>query len=137
MLASLVPQAGVIPVRDGRICMIRSRGGKGLVIPKGRLEFGRTPEQMALQEAWEEAGVIGILLPRPVGWYRYEKAGRRFEVLTFLMEVTNVVKQWPECRWRSRHWMLPAEALTRVGQPGLRKLLGRALARYKVRKRRS
>jgi 8-oxo-dGTP pyrophosphatase MutT (NUDIX family) len=114
MVASQVPQAGAIPVRDGRICMIRSRGGKGLVIPKGRLEFGRTPEQMALQEAWEEAGVIGILLPKAVGWYRYEKAGRRFEVLTFLMEVTNVANQWPECRWRSRHWMLPAEALTRV-----------------------
>src|SRR5262249_42140620 len=135
MLASKVPQAGAIPVRNGRICMIRSRGGKGLVIPKGRLEFGRTPEQMALQEAWEEAGVIGILLPNAVGWYRYEKAGRRFEVLTFLMEVTNVVKQWPECQWRSRHWMLPAEALTRVRQPGLRKLLGRVLARYKRKRR--
>jgi 8-oxo-dGTP pyrophosphatase MutT (NUDIX family) len=68
-VASFVPQAAAIPVHAGRICMVISRGGKGLVVPKGRLEVGRTAKQMALQEAWEEAGLIGIVHHKPFGCY--------------------------------------------------------------------
>ena len=122
-----LPQAAVIPVRAGRICVVTSRGGKSLVVPKGCLEHGRTAEQIALQEAWEEAGLIGLLRSRPIGSYRYEKAGTRFEVVMFLMDVTTVVKNWPESRWRSRHWLRPADAVERVRVRGLRKLIRRAL----------
>jgi 8-oxo-dGTP pyrophosphatase MutT (NUDIX family) len=97
------------------------------VVPKGRLNHGRTAEQIALQEAWEEAGLIGRLRPQPVGSYRYEKAGRKYSVVTFLMDVTTVVKDWPECEWRSRYWLLPAEAAVGVRKPGLRRLIGRLL----------
>jgi 8-oxo-dGTP pyrophosphatase MutT (NUDIX family) len=108
--------------------MVMSRGRKGLVVPKGRLELGRTTEQMVLQEAWEEAGLLGIVCRRPVGSYRYTKAGTRFKVVAFLMDVTTVVKNWPECRWRSRHWLLPDEAATRSHQRGLCRLLHRVAA---------
>ena len=121
-------QAAAIPVRSGRICVVTSRGGRGLVVPKGCLEHGRTAEQIALQEAWEEAGLIGRLHSPPIGSYRYEKEGSRFEVMMFLMDVTTVVKNWPESRWRSRHWLLPAEAIARVRERGLRKLMRKALA---------
>jgi hypothetical protein len=76
-----------------------------------------------LQEAWEEAGLVGLLHTQPIGSYRYDKAGRTFEVVMFLMDVTTVVKEWPECRRRSRHWMAPSEAVDRVRERGLRKLL--------------
>ena len=122
------PQAAAIPVRAGRICLVTSRGGKGLVVPKGRLASGRTAKQTALQEAWEEAGLIGMLRPRSIGSYRYEKAGTRFKVVIYLMDVIAVAKDWPECRRRSRHWLSPAEAAARVRRRGLRKLLRRVLA---------
>jgi 8-oxo-dGTP pyrophosphatase MutT (NUDIX family) len=122
------PQAAAVPVRDGRICLITSRGGGNLVVPKGCLEHGRTAEQIALQEAWEEAGLIGLLHAPPIGSYRYEKAGRRFEVVMFLMDVTTVVKDWPESRWRSRYWLRPADAVARIRVRGLRKLIRRAVA---------
>ena len=122
------PQASAIPVRAGRICLITSRGGNRLVVPKGCLEHGRTAEQIALQEAWEEAGLIGLLHSRPIGSYRYKKAGTRFEVVMFLMDVTTVVKDWPESRRRSRHWLRPADAVARVREHGLRKLIRKALA---------
>ena len=124
---TLIPQAAAIPVRSDRICLVTSRGGKGLVVPKGRVDFGRTAEQMALQEAWEEAGLLGVLHPKPIGSYRYEKAGSRFEVVMFLMAVTSVVKNWPERRCRSRYWLLPAEAVTRVRERGLCQLLRKVL----------
>jgi 8-oxo-dGTP pyrophosphatase MutT (NUDIX family) len=126
------PQAAAIPVRAGRICLVTSRGGNSLVVPKGCLKHGRTAEQTALQEAWEEAGLIGLLHSRPIGSYRYEKAGSRFEVVIFLMDVTTVVKDWPESRWRSRHWLRPADAVARVRERGLRKLIRKALAAESV-----
>jgi 8-oxo-dGTP pyrophosphatase MutT (NUDIX family) len=121
------PQAAAIPVRAGRVCLVTSRRGKGLVVPKGRLESGRSAKQMALQEAWEEAGLIGMLRPRALGSYRYEKAGTCFEVVIFLMDVIAVAENWPECRRRSRHWLVPADAAESVRERGLRKLLRRIL----------
>jgi 8-oxo-dGTP pyrophosphatase MutT (NUDIX family) len=121
-------QAAAIPVRAGRICLITSRSGNRLVVPKGCLEQGRTAEQIALQEAWEEAGLIGLLDSRPIGSYRYEKASTRFEVMMFLMDVTTVVKDWPESRRRSRHWLRPGDAVARVRERGLRKLIRKAMA---------
>jgi 8-oxo-dGTP pyrophosphatase MutT (NUDIX family) len=128
LMQTLRPQASAIPVRAGRVCLITSRGGNRLVVPKGCLEHGRTAEQIALQEAWEEAGLIGLLHARPIGSYRYEKAGKRFEVVMFLMDVTTVVKEWPESHRRTRHWLRPAEAAARVRERGLRKLIRKALA---------
>jgi 8-oxo-dGTP pyrophosphatase MutT (NUDIX family) len=122
------PQAAALPLRAGRICLVTSRGGHGLVVPKGCLEHGRTAEQIALQEAWEEAGLIGLLHPGPIGSYRYEKSGTRFEVVLFLMDVTTAVKDWPESRRRSRYWLPPVDAVARIRVRGLRKLIRRALA---------
>src|SRR5262245_7299555 len=136
-VVSLVRQAAAIPIRGGRICMVTTRGGKGLVIPKGRLERGRTAEQMALQEAWEEAGILGIVQSRPLGSYRYSKAGMQFQVETFLMQVTTVVKSWPESNWRSRHWLLPDDAARRTHQRGLYRLLRKVEARLAQRVRRA
>jgi len=99
-----------------------------LVVPKGCLEHGWTPAQIALQEAWEEAGLIGRLHAPPIGSYRYEKAGAQFEVVMFLMDVTTVVKDLPESHWRSRHWLRPADAVARARERGLRKLMRKALA---------
>jgi 8-oxo-dGTP pyrophosphatase MutT (NUDIX family) len=127
------PQAAAIPVRDGRVCLVTARGGKSLVVPKGCLEQGRTAEQIALQEAWEEAGLIGLLRSRPIGSYSYEKAGTRFEVVMFLMDVTTVLREWPESRRRSRHWLRPADAAARVRARGLRTLIRSALAAEPVK----
>ena len=121
-------QAAAIPVRAGRICLVTSRGGNRLVVPKGCMKHGRSAEQIALQEAWEEAGLIGLLHSPPIGSYRYEKAGMKFEVALFLMDVTTVAKNWPEARWRSRHWLRPSDAVARIRVRGLRRLIRQALA---------
>src|SRR5262245_41164227 len=69
----LLRQAAVIPVRDGQVCLVSSRSGKRWVVPKGCMEPGKTAGEVALLEAWEEAGLLGRLAPEPVGSYVYEK----------------------------------------------------------------
>jgi 8-oxo-dGTP pyrophosphatase MutT (NUDIX family) len=120
-------QAAVIAVRGGQVCLVMSSSGKRWVVPKGRIERGEVAGGTALQEAWEEAGLVGRLHKHPVGSYVYEKYGRTCHVTVFLMEVTEVTDEWPECRWRERCFLRPQRALTRIQDAGLRKLLRKIL----------
>lgn len=121
--SGLIRQAGAIPIRGGEVCLVTSRSGKRWVIPKGCLEPGKTSGEIALQEAWEEAGVVGILDREPVGSYLYEKAGFTCHVTVFLMQVSETSDTWPECSIRQRRWFTPALAVARVEEAALRDLI--------------
>jgi 8-oxo-dGTP pyrophosphatase MutT (NUDIX family) len=123
-----IRQAAAIPIRKGQVCLVTSRSGKRWVIPKGCLEPGKTAGEVALQEAWEEAGLLGILRPEPVGTYRYAKWGKVCHVLVFLMRVTEVQADWPEGEQRRRIWLPPPKALARIEVGGLREIMQEALA---------
>ena len=127
-LFASIRQAAAIPIRSSRVCLVLSRSGKQWVIPKGRIEPGQTAGETALQEAWEEAGLIGVLRRQPVGSYHYTKCGRTFHVTVFLMEVTDAAEAWPEESRRTRRWVRSERVSSRIGNRGLRRLLGRVLA---------
>jgi 8-oxo-dGTP pyrophosphatase MutT (NUDIX family) len=112
-------QAGAIPVRAGKICLITSSNGKRWVIPKGLIEAGQSAGETALQEAWEEAGLVGVLRPHPVGSYLYEKWCGTCHVTVFLMEVNSEAETWPEQNIRRRTWVSLAGALERLDDEGL------------------
>jgi 8-oxo-dGTP pyrophosphatase MutT (NUDIX family) len=116
-------QAAAIPVKDGRVCLVTSRSGKRWVVPKGCLELGKTAGEIALQEAWEEAGLLGRLLPGPIGSYVYDKAGITCYVLLFHMHVVEEAQDWPEQGQRQRRWFSPAQALARVEEASLREVM--------------
>src|SRR3954464_922797 len=92
----MVRQAGAIPLLGGQVCVVSSRSGKRWVVPKGCLEPGKTAGEIALLEAWEEAGLVGMLSPAPVGSYLYDKSGITHHVVVFLMEVSEVYDDFPE-----------------------------------------
>jgi len=127
-----IRQAAAIPVRKGRICLVSSRSGKRWVIPKGCLEPGKTTGEIALQEAWEEAGLTGVLDNQPVGSYVYEKFGSQHHVTVFLMQVTEEAEEFPERSFRERCWHTPAQALERVEDQGLREVLRVAIKERKL-----
>lgn len=116
-------QAAAIPLRRGQVCLVTSRNGKRWVVPKGCLEPGKTAAEIALQEAWEEAGLVGLLQPDPVGSYLYDKNGLTCHVLVYLLHVTEVAEHWPEEAMRERTWAAPAEVLTRLEDRGLREIV--------------
>jgi 8-oxo-dGTP pyrophosphatase MutT (NUDIX family) len=119
----LIRQAAAIPVKVGQVCLVTSRSGKRWVIPKGCMEPGKTAGEIALQEAWEEAGLVGLLTPEPLGTYFYEKSGLTCLVTVFLMQVTGEVEIYPEHDQRERSWMTFGQALRRIEDLGLRELL--------------
>jgi len=121
-------QAAAIPLKMGQVCVVNSRNGKRWVIPKGCLEPGKTASEIALQEAWEEAGLVGVLQPDPVGSYLYDKAGVTCHVLVFVLHVTQICDHWPEETFRERDWLTPAQAVARIEDRGLREILRGALA---------
>src|SRR5882672_7913447 len=118
-----IQQAAAIPVRDGKVCLVTSRSGRRWVFPKGVIDPGHTPGEAALIEAWEEAGLVGVLDPDPVGSYVYEKFDRGHHVLVYRMAVTEAHDEWPEKSFRERLWLSVGEVLDRVEEPGLRDLI--------------
>ncbi len=118
-----IHQAAAIPVRMGQVCLVSSSSGKRWVVPKGNFEPGKTASEIALQEAWEEAGLVGVLRPEPVGSYFYDKNGITCHVVVFLLSVTQICDHFPEVSFRARVWIGPAQAVARVEDRGLREIL--------------
>src|SRR5438477_12502388 len=91
-----IRQAGTIPVRGGAVCLVTSSNGKRWVIPKGLIEANHTAGEAALQEAWEEAGLVGVLQQEPGRNYLYEKWCGTCHVPVLLMEETDMPCDCPE-----------------------------------------
>jgi 8-oxo-dGTP pyrophosphatase MutT (NUDIX family) len=122
-----IRQAAVIPVMGGKLCLVTSSSGKRWVIPKGRMEPGKTAGEIALQEAWEEAGLTGWLQREPVGSYVYEKMDSQFHVIVFVMHVADAADVFPEVGVRDRIWLSPSHAIARVEERGLREVIRAAV----------
>jgi 8-oxo-dGTP pyrophosphatase MutT (NUDIX family) len=135
MASDSIRQAAAIPVKSGQLCLVTSRSGKKWVIPKGCFEPGKTASEIALQEAWEEAGLTGVLQSEPVGSYLYEKFGTVHHVIVFVMRVTDVAETWPEDAFRERNWVSFDEAIERIDDRGLREVVRGASLLEKTTKR--
>ena len=110
------------------ILLITSRQSERWLIPKGWPMPRRTAGETAVQEAYEEAGIIGQRTAQAIGQYGYSKrvrsqGKRRFRVDVFGLEVTHVLEAWPESQARKRQWFSPAEAAVRVRAPELAMLI--------------
>lgn len=123
----LFHQSGVIPyrMRDGvvEILLITSRSRKRWVIPKGLIEPGLTPAESAVQEAWEEAGLAGLVSEESVGQYEYVKWGGVCRVEVYLLRVEKIFAYWPETEFRNREWVTIDEAARRVDEGGLKEIM--------------
>ena len=112
------------------ILLVSSRETRRWVIPKGWPMKGKPDHQAAAQEAYEEAGLDGLIVELPVGDYPYLKrlksgAARAVTVDVFPLEVTGEHATWPEKGQRTLQWMSPVEAALAVQEPELRDLIAR------------
>jgi predicted phosphate transport protein (TIGR00153 family) len=111
-----------------RVLLVTSRENRRWVIPKGNPADNATAHVAAALEAEEEAGVLGLVCPIPLGSYRYRKKRRNgaslmIDVDVFPLAVSSELASWKEQGERERRWFGLAEAAAAVDEPDLRDLI--------------
>jgi len=105
----LYHQSAVIPFQrineSVEILLITSSKGKRWLIPKGIIESDMSPQDSAANEAFEEAGIAGVVYPDMLGSYTYEKWGGLCSVEVYLMHVETILAKWLEEGFRQRLWV--------------------------------
>jgi 8-oxo-dGTP pyrophosphatase MutT (NUDIX family) len=111
-----------------RVMLITSRDTGRWIIPKGWPMDGKTPAQSALQEAWEEAGVLGKCEDRCLGLFAYRKFRDDTDdlpcvAMVFPVRVKDLKDVYPEAGQRQRKWVSRARAAKMVAEPELARIL--------------
>ncbi|AXC51077.1 NUDIX domain-containing protein [Paracoccus suum] len=111
-----------------RVLLITSRGTGRWVVPKGWPMRKFSLPGTALQEAWEEAGVEGVVGQTELGRYHYAKLQDQafaipIEVRVFAVIVRRLKSRFPEAGERKLKWFRPEEAAPLVAEAGLRDLI--------------
>jgi len=117
---------------DGRcqVMLLTTRGSRRWTIPKGWPMRDRKPAEVASQEAYEEAGLVGhIVSKKPLGAFHYEKKlaeeSRLCHVRVFSFRVERQLDDWPEKQQRETRWFDEAEAAALVEEEGLHGIITR------------
>jgi 8-oxo-dGTP pyrophosphatase MutT (NUDIX family) len=113
---------------DIRIMLVTTRGAGRWIVPKGWPIANLSPREVAAREAYEEAGLVGVMVgKRAVGRFTYEKSGGgrtlRCEVKLFAMRIHHQLPDWPERGERETRWFAPEAAAAAVQQAALAALL--------------
>jgi 8-oxo-dGTP pyrophosphatase MutT (NUDIX family) len=116
--------------RNGKIeiLLITSRETKRWIIPKGWPMAGLKDYNAARREALEEAGVKGRMCKTPVGRFTYDKRLKKgglktCQVEVYLLAVETLLRTWAEKDQRSRQWFGVDDAISTLGEVGLRQLI--------------
>ena len=127
-------QYGALPYRITKasgleILLVTTRQSKRWIIPKGWPIKGLSGRGSAAREAYEEAGVRGIVGRKPIGTYVY---GKQFddvmvtvpcEVRVYALRVRRRERAWPESHQREVRWYQPDEAIAAIEETELRLLV--------------
>lgn len=110
------------------IVLVTSRETRRWVTPKGWPMKDRLDPDAAAREAFEEAGVEGLVAREPLGHYGYDKtlkSGLSKPVLAALYPLKVEVEhsEWPERTQRARVWYTIEEAAAAVREEGLADLI--------------
>lgn len=116
------------------VLLLTSRDTGRWVIPKGWPMEGRAAHRVAEREAYEEAGIKGKVEKMPFGHFTYHKrldGGLNVlcKVQVHLLEVKDMLKDFPEKGVRRLEWVDPLEAAERVNEPELKALMRQFAAR--------
>jgi len=126
-------QFGVLPWRISergtrQIMLLSSRETHRWIIPGMADEGTKSAIDVACEEAYEEAGVIGhVVSKRPLGNFHYEKRLAKkallCEVRVYLFRVKRQLADWPEQATRKTKWFEAVDAAILVEEGGLAEII--------------
>ena len=111
------------------ILLVTSLETRRWILPKGWPKTGFDAGGVALEEAWEEAGVRPRCAEPPrIGRYRYDKRLRGgipvpTDVDVYAIETETLHDDYPEAGRRERRWLPPEEAAAALEEPELKILV--------------
>lgn len=119
------------------VLLLTSRDTGRWVIPKGWPMPRKKAHAVAQREAYEEAGVKGRAEKEAFGFFHYHKGlSNGFKipvrVQVHLLEVEEMLKDFPERDSRRLEWVSPQEACERVNEPELKILFQRLADVYQT-----
>src|SRR4051812_48515852 len=119
-------------LRGGELLVITPAGKRVTGLPKGGMEAGGTPEQVAARGVREERGVVATVL-EPLGdvRYTYRRGGRRVRktVYFFLCEYVDGSTSDHDHEVDDARWIALASAHEALSYPGERALIERLLSK--------
>ncbi len=125
-------QIGALPYlfRRGRlhVVLVTNSTQTRWILPKGQPERRMTRADVALMEAFEEAGVLGEITPGIRGRCERPKA-RPLYILP--LRVSKLLRVWPETASRKRLVLPYDKALAKVDDPGLAECIERMVGRLR------
>lgn len=127
--------AGALPFRINasrpEFLLITTRRTKRWIVPKGHWNRRQRAYEAARQEAYEEAGIEGMIATQAIGVYEHRSHKRPLvtPILIFPMHVTYRHGIWPEWNQRQYRWLPPLSA-ERLVQGNLRDIIRRFCARW-------
>ena len=123
---------GALPyiIRNGKVhvVLVTNSSGTRWIVPKGQPEPDMTRQDVAVMEAVEEAGVIGIL-EHGIKSQCKLRDGRTLHL--YPVKVSTLLKKWPESTVRKRELLPLKEAVSRITDKALAKCVERLAARLK------
>jgi ADP-ribose pyrophosphatase YjhB (NUDIX family) len=125
-----IEQAGGIAVRRDRerwsVLLVRAKKDPSVwIFPKGHIEPGETPDDAALRETQEEAGVNGELVG-PIGAPLEFQSGREPVRVQYFLIIATAEAESPE--GRVKRWYPLERAAEQLTFNGARELLGQVRA---------
>lgn len=117
-------------VKQGKVevLLITSRRSGRWIVPKGWPMDSMTPSEAAMQEAWEEAGVIGKQKHQCLGLFSYNKFVDGEDdlpcvAMLYPVKVKSLAGDFPEKGQRRRKWFSAKKAAKLVNEPELSRML--------------
>ena len=115
-------QYGVLPYykKSGKIIivLITSRISNKWIVPKGNQMPHKTKRESALQEAYEEAGLIGLLDKKLKFRISIMSHGKKTDLTLYPMRINRpMIKKWPEKHQRKRKEVTCEQAQSLVVWP--------------------
>mmetsp|Transcript_6523 Transcript_6523/g.9837 ORF Transcript_6523/g.9837 Transcript_6523/m.9837 type:complete len:174 (+) Transcript_6523:319-840(+) len=110
-----------------KIVLVTSSRNEGWILPKGGWENDESSEEGAAREAYEEAGVMGVI-SSTIGTFSYiGKQGKEGKAVMYILEVNEMLERWPESFRRQRRMVGIEEANNFLFRPEQRDVISKLM----------